>query len=71
MTSFLCTLTLAESTVGSIVSLLFFVSLFVGILVWLVVANRNGRFARDARLPLSEIEPIATSTAKRKEHTNG
>jgi cbb3-type cytochrome oxidase subunit 3 len=62
----------AQTDVLSIVSLLFFFSLFIGILVWLVVGNRNGRFTRDARLPLMDDQTVMDDrTRSPKEHRNG
>ncbi len=59
--------TLAETSVLAIVSLLFFFSLFLGILAWLVIANKSGRFERDARIPL-EDEPIERRDGLAQEH---
>lgn len=46
-----------ETSLPAVISLLFFLTLFLGILLWLVVANKSGRFTRDARIPL-EDEPV-------------
>jgi cbb3-type cytochrome oxidase subunit 3 len=62
----------AQTDVLSIVSLLFFFSLFIGILVWLVVGNKNGRFTRDARLPLMDDQTVMDDrTRTSKEQRNG
>lgn len=49
---------LAETHYLSIVSLLFFFALFVGILVWIMVVARTGRWTRDARMPLDDHNPV-------------
>jgi cbb3-type cytochrome oxidase subunit 3 len=66
-------LLLGETSIAAVVSLLFFFTLFLGILAWLVIANRSGRFARDARIPL-EDEPVEERGARRplgKEQIHG
>jgi cbb3-type cytochrome oxidase subunit 3 len=65
--------TLGETSIAAVASLLFFFTLFLGILAWLVIANKSGRFARDARIPL-EDEPVEERGARRplgKEQTHG
>ncbi len=56
---------LAESTIGSILSLLFFFGLFLGILAWVMFGNRSGRFTRDANIPLDDGEPVSDRNASR------
>lgn len=45
---------LAETSVAAVVSLLFFFSLFVGIVVWVLMTGKSGRWKRDARMPLDD-----------------
>lgn len=61
---------IAETSIPAVVSLLFFFSLFLGILGWLVIANKSGRFARDARIPL-EDDPVELRKGLAKEHPHG
>lgn len=77
---------IAETSIPAVVSLLFFLCLFLGILLWVAFGNRHGRFARDARIPLEDepVDPIAPRASDRKprlgisvgagtakEHSNG
>ena len=58
---------LAETSVPAMVSLFFFLALFLGILVWVTVGNRHGRFTRDSRIPLQDdpVDPIDSRPAGR------
>ncbi|MDZ4830644.1 MAG: cbb3-type cytochrome c oxidase subunit 3 [Phycisphaerae bacterium] len=49
---------LAETSFGAIASLLIFFAMFIGIVVWILVAGRSGRWARDARIPLDDDKPV-------------
>jgi cbb3-type cytochrome oxidase subunit 3 len=77
---------LAATSIPAVVSLLFFLCLFLGILLWVAFGNRHGRFTRDARIPLEDepVDPIAPRASDRnprlgisvgagtaKEHSNG
>ncbi|MBL9148455.1 MAG: cbb3-type cytochrome c oxidase subunit 3 [Phycisphaerae bacterium] len=64
-------LILAETSIPAVVSLLFFFSLFIGILIWLYVAGRNGRWARDARMPLDDVNPVEPRIRQSQEKSNG
>jgi cbb3-type cytochrome oxidase subunit 3 len=61
------------SSIPATLSLLFFFGLFLAIILWVAVGNRNGRFTRDARIPLEDepVEPLApraSARASAKEH---
>lgn len=62
-------LLLAETHLWSIVSLLFFFALFLGILVWIVVVGRTGRWRRDARMPLDDVHPVEPRTSDDSPHS--
>ncbi|MFO0826826.1 MAG: cbb3-type cytochrome c oxidase subunit 3 [Phycisphaerales bacterium] len=62
---------LAETSIAAIVSLLFFFSLFIGIIVWLIVTGKTGRWARDARMPLDDVHPVEPRYDAGQEKRNG
>lgn len=64
-------LVLAETSVAAVVSLLFFFALFIGILVWLFVTGKTGRWARDARMPLDDTNPVEPRIVHSKDKNNG
>lgn len=53
---------LAESSFWPVLSTLFFFALFIGIIVWLLVTGRSGRWSRDARMPLDDVHPVEPRT---------
>lgn len=59
----------AETSIPAMVSLFFFLGLFLAILLWVILGNRNGRFTRDARIPLEDepVESFSPTTAKARE----
>ncbi len=57
-----CPAILADMAFWPVASTVFFFTLFVGIIVWLIVTGRSGRWSRDARMPLDDVHPVEPRT---------
>jgi cbb3-type cytochrome oxidase subunit 3 len=63
---------LAETAIIPTISTVVLFAFFIGILLWLILAGRDGRYARDARLPLDDSTAAgSTSGAGQKDHDHG